>query len=400
MAYIHRLLEQSLQHTIQRGKSVLLLGARQTGKTTLIENQLKPDLFISFADFDTRIRYERNPALLIQEVDAAKKLLNSERPFLVVVDEVQKIPMIMDVVQHMIDKKKAQFILTGSSARKLKRDSDVNLLPGRVVMLQLDALCLDELPESMCDLNKLLIYGSLPEIFLQDSDENKEIDLKSYVKIYLEEEIRTEALVRNLGSFSKFLEYAALEVGKPINFSNLSQEVGITRNTICDYYEILENCLIADRIEPITNSTTRRRLSKAPKYLFYDMGVKRLCANLGIQLPEKIMGELFEQFIGLELLRWSRLHNDKYVLRYWQDHGGAEIDYVLDVHHRYLPIEVKWSTQPDLRDARHLSKFLNEYDCFEQAYIVCRTPRRFMIDSKIMAIPWQEMPKILKEVLV
>lgn len=393
MEYIPRLIEKEIKHTLQRGKSILLLGARQTGKTTLIKHQLKPDLFISFADLDTQFAYQKNPAILAQAVNAIRISTKKEQP-LIVIDEVQKISKVLDGVQYLIDNKQAQFVLTGSSARKLKRDHDVNLLPGRVVRMQLDALCLEEIPQYLRNTESLLLFGSLPEIVLKNSQADKETDLKSYVQAYLQEEIRSEAIVRNLGSFAKFLECAAIEAGNPINFSGLSQELGVSRVTIYDYFQILEDCLIVDRIEPLTKSNSRKRLSKAPKFLFFDQGIRRICANLGTQLTPKIWGMLFEHFIGIELLRWLRVHNKSWHLHYWRDHNGPEVDYVINAQQAYIPIEVKWTSQPSVADCRHLERFMDEYTCTPYAYVICQAPRKLLLTPRVMALPWQDLPEV------
>lgn len=394
MTYLKRLIEKTLSHTLTRGKSILLLGARQTGKTTLIKHQIQADLTLSFANLETQFSYEKQPKLLAQEILAL--YATTQKKPLIVIDEIQKIPMIMDAVQDLIDNQKAQFILTGSSARKLKHYSKRNLLPGRIIRLQLDALSLDEMPV-IPDLESLLLYGSLPEIFLEKEAEDKAADLRSYVISYLQEEIRAEAVVRNLSAFSRFLECAAMEAGQLINFSKLSQEVGITRNTLYDYYQILEDCLIVDRIEPLIENHTRRRLSKAPKFIFFDMGIVRACAGLGTHLSKETSGRLFEQFIGIEILRWIRLTNESFRLFYWRDHSGPEIDFVLDKHHCYLPIEVKWTNRPTEQDCRSIEKFMAEYPCFQYGYIVCQVQRAALLTPHIMAIPWQSLTEYLNK---
>ncbi len=392
MKYVHRLLEVSIRESLKRGKSVLLLGPRQTGKTTLIQHQLKPDIQYSFAKVAIRQRYESNPALLERELE--EQIKNYPRP-LVFIDEVQKIPRVMDIAQHLIDDHRAQFILTGSSARKLIHGKEINLLPGRVVSLHLSPLLYDELPSPKPSLEDILLYGTLPGI-ITESNKNRETDLSSYVSTYLEEEIRAEALVRNVGSFSRFLEISAGESGKQINFTRLSNDIGVSDTTISNYYQILEDCLIANRIDPITKSQTRRRLIKSPKYLFFDLGIRRVCANEGLQLPQKLMADLFEHYVGNELLYHSQLISPQIKLRYWRDSAGPEIDYVLDITQQYIPIEVKWSEAPNETDARHLKKFLEEYSEAKQAYIVCRTPRRYKVCDRITALPWQEIGTELK----
>ena len=251
-----------------RNRSVLLLGPRQTGKTPLIE-RLGGALSVSFARPDVRQRYEKNPALLAAEVEALRGAKSAVRP-LVLLDEIQKVPEILDVVQDLIDRGRANFVLTGSSARKLRRGAHINLLPGRVAVFRLDPLTLAEL--AGCPLEERLRYGSLPGILLLPEAGDQETDLESYVTTYLEEEVRAEAIVRNLGSFARFLEYAASESGQVVNLRKLSQEIGVAHTTIGSYYQILEDCLIAERVEPLTQSKTRKKLTKSQKYLFFDLG--------------------------------------------------------------------------------------------------------------------------------
>ena len=190
MKYIKRLIEDRIRHTLLRDKSVLLLGARQTGKTTLTQ-QFKHDLLVSFVRPDTRQRYEKSPHLLNGEVESLIPAEAGKRP-LVILDEVQKVPVILDVVQDLIDRGKADFILTGSSARKLRRGAQVNLIPGRIVTFRMDPFSLQEVPAK--DLNERLFYGSLPGILAVGAQSDRETDLESYVTTYLEEEIRPKPL--------------------------------------------------------------------------------------------------------------------------------------------------------------------------------------------------------------
>ncbi|MDA9271878.1 AAA family ATPase [bacterium] len=392
--FIPRLLEKNILQTLQRGKSILLLGPRQTGKTTLIEYQIKPDIQYSFARVATRQRYEQNLALFENELE--EKINQYSKPPLIFIDEVQKIPNVMDMAQHFIDSQKAQFILSGSSARKLKTGTNINLLPGRVVSLHMTPFLYQEIATFNPTLEHILLYGTLPGIMNDTDTQSQEIDLSSYVSTYLEDEIRAEALVRNVGSFSRFLQVAAGEAGKQLNFTRLSQDIGVADTTIANYYQILEDCMLTLRIDPISESYTKRRLVKSPKYLFFDLGVRRICANEGIGLPKKIMADLFEHYVGNELVYQSQLRSPLTKVRYWRDTAGPEIDYVLDVAHRYIPIEVKWSDKPDMNDARHLKKFIEEYPCTTLAYIICQTPARYKLSENIMVLPWQEIHTIFE----
>ncbi len=392
MKYIPRLLEDKIRHSLKRNKSVLLFGARQTGKTTLI-NRFDSDLSISFIQPDIRQRYEKSPHLLKNEIEAIG--LAKKRP-LIILDEIQKVKDILDVVQDIIDKGQANFILTGSSARKLRRGAQVNLLPGRVTTFKIDPFSLSELPAK--DLNERLIFGSLPGILAADDDSDRETDLQSYVTTYLEEEVRAEAVVRNLGDFARFLELAASESGGIINLRKLSQEIGVAHTTIGAYYQILEDCLIAERIEPLTQSKTRKKLTKSEKFLFFDLGVRRVAAREGTKLSRDTMGKIFEQFVGLELVRCTHTNNSgisRARIRFWRDPDGPEIDWVVDKNGAYTPVEVKWTGNPTTSDIRYLEVFLSEYSSAEVGYLVCQIPRKAKLSDRVFAVPWQNVDELV-----
>lgn len=390
MALIARTALHSVTHALARGKSVLLLGPRQTGKTTLLD-QVDATLTLTLARASVRQRYERQPDLLRREVEA----LSSRRRQspVVVLDEVQKVPALLDVVQDLMDRKLARFVLCGSSARKLRRGTHINLLPGRVVAIRMDPLTYAE--EAGRPLESRLLDGDLPGIVLAANAKDRETDLSSYATTYLEEEVRAEALVRTLASFSRFLELAAGESGQIVNLRALSQEIGVAHTTIADYYQILEDCLIVERIEPYARSATRKKLTKSPKMLFFDLGVRRLAANEGRRPSRERWGAWFEQWVGLELIRMTRQRPGRAPLRFWRDPDGPEVDWVLDLDDRLIPIECKWSEAPSARDARHLLTFLAEHASADRAYVVCRTPRRFSIAPRVEAVPWQNLSEIV-----
>lgn len=395
MTYYNRLLGDNAQNTLARGKSVLLLGPRQTGKTTFVQKQLNVDLEISFVQASNRLRYEREPELLEYEITSYTKTI--EKKPIIFIDEVQKIPTIMDTLQYVIDKKQAQFILSGSSARKLKSGKNINLLPGRVVLYNLSPLVHEEIKNIDLSLEDRLLYGTLPGIITESNKTNKEEDLRSYVTTYLQDEIRAESITRNIGHFSKFLQLAAGESNQQINLTKISQEVGVAASTIANYFDILVDCMITHKIEPIIKTTTKRRLIKSVKYLFFDLGIRRACANEGVRLPSKILGDLFEQFVGLELISYANLKAPQAKIRYWRDSAGPEIDYVIETPKGYIPIEVKYSEAPTTKDARHLNKFMEEYDNVLSAYIVSRTPRRYTLKNGVHIIPWQEINTLFDE---
>jgi predicted AAA+ superfamily ATPase len=391
--YISRKLLPQLRETLERGKSVLLLGARQTGKTTLTR-RLNADLSLNLLAPEVRRRFERDPGLLAGEVDALTGKVKGRLP-LVVLDEVQRVPELMNAVQDLVDRRVAKFLLTGSSARKLRRGRDTNWLPGRLIPFRLDPLTLSE--HQPASLTRALMDGALPGLVRQTDVRGQEQELQAYAGLYLEEEIRAEALVRNIGAFSRFLQLAAGESGGIFSFRALAQELGLTHPTVAGYFEILEDCLLAERIEPFTATRGRKRLTKSPRYLFFDLGVRRCAAEEGRDLPERLLGGLFEQFVGLELLRESRLAEQPRQLRFWRDADGPEVDWVVCRGETLLPVECKWTDSPSKSDARHLETFLREHPGNEVGLIVCRTPRRIRVTPRVTALPWQELPVLLEE---
>lgn len=393
MHYFFRLLGENARKDLERGKSILLLGPRQTGKTTFVREQLKPDIEISFVQAKSRLRYEKDPSLLERELEQVIAT-SSDKP-LVFIDEIQKIPRVMDSMQYLIDKHQMCFIFSGSSARKLKSGNEINLLPGRVVNYTLSPLLFTEMPQELWELDNFLLYGSLPGIVNQADLADKELDLTTYVTTYLEDEIRAEAAVRNVGNFAQFLQLAAGESNKQINLSSLSQDIGVAASTISAYWQILVDCLIVHRIMPITKSKTKRRLLKSAKYMFFDMGIRRACANEGTKLSQAEYGNLFEQFVGLQLLALSNLKSPLIKMRYWRDSAGPEVDFVMEYHQQYIPIEVKYSESPRNKDAANLTKFINEYTEATHGYIVCRTPHSYQLNPHVTVIPWQELGQII-----
>lgn len=395
MRHIPRLLEAHIARHLARGKSVLLLGPRQTGKTTLLAS-LEADLAVSLASPAVRQRYERDPSVLADEIGALPGSTGRRALPLVTIDEVQKVPALMDVGQELIDGRRARFVFTGSSARKLRRGRALNLLPGRVVALHLDALTIEECaPQSLDD---ALLYGALPAVCATEDLADREVDLRSYAETYLEEEVRQEALVRNIGAYGRFVELAAREAGRIANYSRVSQDVGVSSVTIQTYYEILCDCLIAERVEPVTRSVSRKKLTKTCRYLMFDTGVARVAAREGRRLPRSRMGELFEQFVGIEIVRHCRLHAPDARLRFWRDPDGPEVDWVVEHPGGFLPIEVKLGDRPTERDARHLQVFLREYGG-KRGLIVCSSPRLLQVTPTITAVPWQQLAAALRREL-
>jgi predicted AAA+ superfamily ATPase len=399
-----RNLEKPLAEIVRKGQSALILGPRQTGKTTLVKTCLsgaKNLMEYPLQKPDVRMEMERDPAAIIRQVEA-----RTGKP-VVFLDEAQKVPELFDSVQYLIDEKKASFIITGSSARKLRRKG-ANLLPGRVRTFRLDPLLWNECGwqgnhESglfrMPNMNAIkgysfehsLIFGALPGIVGQTDDKERADLLRAYTHTYLEEEIRAEALSRKIGQFSRFLELAARESGTNPNLTRLSQESGVSVPTIKEYFSILEDTLVVEKVEPYLKNA-RKRILTSPRYYFFDLGVRNALAR--VPLTEDLLnadkGRLFEHAVILELIRRIRAHNLDYRVHYWRTGGGAEVDCVIDTGKDIIPIEIKAGARVTLSALRGLSSFIETYKGkVRKAYVVTTGRMPEKLTDTITVLPWQ-----------
>jgi predicted AAA+ superfamily ATPase len=382
---------------LRKSKSVLLLGPRGTGKTALIkqmvassqDNRLKIILIdlLQGGDFQ---RYLANPNLLSKELDEQVLKLKSDESIIVSIDEVQKVPSLLDEVHHLIEKYQGRivFILSGSSARKLKRGG-ANLLAGRALSCQLFPLCQQELD---LELTRSLQFGTLPGIYLNKND--LEIPtLESYVSTYLREEIQQESLVRGIDRFSRFLEYAAQCNGQPVNFTKLGKQLGIAGKTAAEYFSILTDTLITTEISGWSESL-KKQLLQAPKFYFFDCGVlNALNGYLRIDMREGgyVYGNLFETFVINQLL--SANHYQSLGLRfyYWKDREGKEVDLILarNSFEPVLAIEIKASAAPTMEDCGGFAAFATDYPQVPKI-CACNTPRSYT-DGSLRCLPWREL---------
>lgn len=403
-----RSLESVLQAEVSVGKVRLLFGARQTGKSTLLQRIAGEDARVfNLQERRTRLELERDPHVFTQILEAD----NRNQAVVVCVDEIQKVPALLDEVQYLSDTYpgRFRFLLTGSSARKLKTSS-ANLLPGRAHLFNLCPLLLQErqsaseprvfpvhsgpietgFPEPA--LEDLLLFGNLPGVTLED-EKTRVRTLESYVDLYLEEEIRREALVRNLGTFQQFIELAATDSGHIINLTNISRQSGVPVATLRTYYQVLEDTFVGYRI-PAFGAAGRKRVLTTPRFLFYDNGVRNAAARyrFSTDLLKTQMGLLFENWVGQELMHRCLYAGRAYRLSFWRTAHGAEVDYVLETPDEIIPIEVKATESPTLADASHLKLFLETYpDRAGRGFIVCRCREPRRLAENIEAIPWRSL---------
>lgn len=332
----------------QSKKSILLLGPRQTGKSTLIKS-LKPELTINLADESVFVSHLQDPALIKQEIRQYKRIF---------IDEVQRIPSILNTIQALLDDDPSrQFFLTGSSARKLKRGK-ANLLPGRVLVYELAPFTLSEISD-VWDLKKALTCGLLPGIYLETDHLIAEKILKSYSITYLKEEIQAEALTRNLEGFSRFFHVVSSQSGSFIDFSKIASLSAIERTSAHRYYDILIDTLVVYEIGPFTKSQ-KRRLIQHPRYYFFDVGVLNGAIDNFLVSSDRI-GLLFEHLVLQLIISEAKACDETIRLSVYRTEAGAEVDFVLEKKGEVFAIEVKATKKVVSTDLRGLKSFIDFY---------------------------------------
>jgi len=357
-------------------KSQFLFGPRQTGKTSLIRETLPNCRNYNLLDFDTFLRLNQNPGRLREELKGYQGI--------VVIDEIQKLPILLDEVQIMIEEQRIHFLLTGSSARKLKR-SGVNLLGGRARTVRMHPLTTSELADKF-DLMHALNFGTLPAIYFS---EDPALDLKAYAGQYLKEEIAAEGLTRNVPAFSRFLETAALCNGQIINYQAMSSDAAVPRTTVQEYFSILKDTLIAEEVES-WRKTRKRKAVTTSKFYFFDVGVANHLQHTGrIEKKSKLFGEAFEAFMFQELAAY-RDYISHGSLHYWRSEDRYEVDFILDDS---IAIEVKGTNRLTKNDFKGIRALQSERS-LKHHVIVCLEPVPRDVEG-IQVIPWDVFLKDL-----
>lgn len=344
------IIERILQVTDAQEESVFLFGARQTGKTTLLLKLFPNSRFYDLLETDVYERIRRNPSLLRQELATATK------GEIVIIDEIQLIPELLNEVHWLITRQGIHFILSGSSARKLKRKG-VNTLGGRAVKNILYPLVSAEIPDF--DLIKAVNRGTLPTHYLATSERQLMKRLQAYVSVYLKEEIAAEALVRKLSSFNRFMEIAALTDGEMVNYNNIAQDCGVDAKTAKEYFSILEETLIGYMVPAFTR-TVKRRLSQAPKFYYFDVALPNyLLHRHQMQPGGDDFGHAFEHLMIQEIIAYLGYHDIENALSFWHTYTGYEVDAVLG--DAKVAIEFKSSTEVQSKHLRGLKAFKEEH---------------------------------------
>ena len=334
-------------------KSVFLFGPRQSGKSSLIRQTLPDVYFFDLLKSDTFLRLSQNPQY-IEQVCTVKKPI--------VIDEIQKLPGLLDEVHRLIEERNFRFLLTGSSARKLRREG-VNLLGGRARVRRLHPFSASEL-KSDFDLDRAVNFGMIPSVWFSDEPEE---DLADYIDEYLRQEIIAEGATRNLPAFSRFLEVAALSNGEQIDYSSISRDAQVPRSTVQEYFRILRETLLADEV-PVWKRGVKRRTVETDKFYLFDSGVARRLSRRAPVVPgTPEYGHLLETLVHHELRSYLDLRVRDGRLSYWRTPAGTEVDFVVG----NAAIEVKGTANVTKSDLRGLKAIAEEGE-FAHRIVVCR----------------------------
>jgi len=380
--YLSRLLNI---YKLLKNKSFFLFGPRATGKSSLIREECSDSVFsINLLRSDLYLRLRAHPYELESLIKAA--------PFheIVVIDEVQRIPLLLNEVHRLIEEQGMRFLLTGSSARSLRK-GHVNLLAGRAREAHLFPLTACEIPDF--NLDRYLRFGGLPAVYLSHEPEE---ELRAYVDTYLKEEIQAESMIRNIPAFSRFLEVAALSSGQLIKFSAIASDTGIPASTVREYYKILEETFIGFLLLPWTKTLKRKSIQTAKFYLF-DTGVKNALSRIEhIEPHSDLYGQSFEQFLAMELRAYLSYRRLNQTLHFWRSVQGEEVDFIVG---DYLAIEVKATRQVTDKHLKSLSRLAEENICVR--YILVSNDPIARHHNGIELLPWRDfLDRLWKDLLI
>jgi len=367
-----RIFKRLLDLRLAPGRSAFLWGPRRVGKSFWVRQTLPDATLIDLLQSDVFAEYAARPALL-------RERYRGRRPRLIVIDEIQKLPMLLDEVHWLIENAGLSFLLTGSSARKLRR-GHANLLAGRAWRRTMVPLCAAEIGD--LDLERAMVSGLLPPHYT--SPEPRE-ELRAYVGDYLREEVAGEALVRNLPAFAEFLRVAALTSSELLNYTNVARETGVSAKVVRTYFDILEDTWLGFRVPPWQKSR-RRRLIETEKFFLFDVGVTNSLARREPRPGSAEFGKSFEHWVLMELRAWQAYRQPDTPICFWRTSTGQEVDFI--VGDMQLAIEVKGTARVHEGDLRGV-RVLHEESRVRRTVVVCleREPRR--VTREIEVLPWR-----------
>jgi predicted AAA+ superfamily ATPase len=373
MQYIERILNIDLPS----GQSAFLWGPRKTGKSTYLKRRFPNSLIYDFLKTDLFLEYSKRPSLLRERLLAKD---DGDLNYPVILDEVQKIPQILDEVHWLIENRGFSFILCGSSARKLKRGK-ANLLGGRAWRYEMFPFVSAELEE--LDLLRVLNRGMIPAHYLLEGYSKA---LRAYTQDYLKEEVFAEGLTRNIPAFSRFFDAMGYSHGELTNYSNIARDCGVDSKTVKEYYQILVDTLLGTMVEPFKRRQSRQVISRTPRFYLFDVGIAGTITKRHL-VNEKgeLFGKAFEHFIFMEIAAYNSYNELDYPINFWRTKSGLEVDFVLGGGE--VAIEVKGTARVEKRDLRPITAFIDEYSP-RKAIVVCNE-REERVHGQIRIMPYQ-----------
>lgn len=377
------LFNRLLKLDLPKGQSAFLWGARNSGKSTFLKAHYPKAIYYDLLKTKQLTRLLAQPHLLSEELLVASE---DELNYPVIIDEIQKIPILLNEVHWLIENKKIGFILCGSSARQLKRGA-ANLLGGRAWGFTFYPLVYKEIPEF--NLLRALNQGLLPTHYLTEQPDRA---LRAYVHNYLREEIQTEGIVRNLPGFARFLDTLGFSHGEMINYANIARDCAVNSKTVKAYYQILVDTLIGYLIMPFFKRAKRQLIEATPKFYLFDVGVANYLGRRSIvSLRGTEAGRAFEHFILMELVAFLGIHELDMPLNYWRSKNGMEVDFILD--EGKIALEVKIDNNPTMMDIPGLLAFCDDYEP-QHAIVICQCEQKRRVKTKeghpIEILPWRE----------
>jgi predicted AAA+ superfamily ATPase len=370
-------IKRMLNIALPKNQSAFLWGPRKIGKSTYLRDAFSESLYYDFLKTDIALEFIKRPSLLREQV-LAKDVYLLKHP--IILDEVQKVPQILDEVHWLIENKKLNFILCGSSARKLKRGK-ANLLGGRAWRYEMFPLVTEELKD--INLLRILNRGMIPDHYLRDGYEKS---LRGYVQDYLKEEVFAEGLTRNIPAFARFFDAVGYTHGELTNFSNIARDCGVDAKTVREYYQILVDTLLGRMMEPFKKRQSRQIIIKTPKFYLFDVGVAGSIVKRHLSEERgEAFGRAFEHFIFMEIVAHASYSELNYAIQYWRTKSGLEVDFILGEGE--VSIEVKGQSHVENRDLRPLAAFMDEYRP-NKALVVCNE-REERVVGKIKILPWR-----------
>jgi uncharacterized protein len=384
---------RKLQMKLPHQQSAFLWGARQTGKSSYLKGRYPQSIYYDLLSTHEIIRLSKSPYLLREEILALVALDSQQLQYPIIIDEIQKVPDLLNEIHWLIENTSAQFILCGSSSRKLKTQS-TNLLGGRAWEFHFYPLSFAEIPDF--DLLRALQHGLIPNHYLADPGFITDY-FQAYVDIYLTDEIRNEGLVRNLAGFARFLDVIGLSNGEMINASNIARDCGVDRATVQGFYQILIDTWLGYYVYPFRKKIKRDLITAMPKFYLFDVGIANyLGQQTIIALKGTVCGKSFEHYIFMELTAYINLYKKRQKITYWRTKTGLEVDFILG--NAEVAIEVKISEQVQKQDLHGLIAFCQEHPQ-TKAIVVSqdKRARRLKINEQleIFILPWNSFLKKL-----